>query len=75
MLAAQTLPDKNFEKIPDSSFRLSPEQLSAYLFCDGTAISIRDPESGQLDESKLSSVLGNLEIEYNRIQSYNVLWV
>jgi hypothetical protein len=74
VLAAQTLPDKNFENIPDSSFRLSPNQLSAYLFCDGTAISICDPESGELDESKLSSVLGNLEIQYNQIQSYQVLW-
>ncbi|MGL5192692.1 MAG: AAA family ATPase [Chroococcales cyanobacterium] len=74
VLAAQTLPDKNFENIPDSSFRLSPNQLSAYLFCDGTAISICEPESGQLDESKLSSVLGNLEIQYNHIQSYQFLW-
>ena len=74
VLAAQNLPNKEFENLPDSSQRLNPNLLSAYLFAEGTAISIRDEESGELDESKLSSILGNLEIEYNQIQSYNILW-
>ncbi|NER20987.1 MAG: hypothetical protein F6J96_09795 [Symploca sp. SIO1C2] len=69
VLAAQNLPEENFDNLPDASLRLAPNQLSAYLFSDGTAISIRDQESGQLDESKLSSVLGNLEMQYNQIQA------
>jgi hypothetical protein len=74
VLASQNLPNKEFENLPDSSQRLHPNLLSAYLFAEGTAISIRDEESGELDESKLSSILGNLEIQYNQIQSYNILW-
>jgi len=74
VLAAQNLPDQNFEDMPDASVRLSSDQLSAYLFSDGTAISIRDPDSGQLDESRLSSTLGNLEMQYNQIQAYDILW-
>ncbi|NER95450.1 MAG: AAA family ATPase [Symploca sp. SIO1B1] len=74
VLAAQNLPEENFDNLPDASLRLAPNQLSAYLFSDGTAISIRDQESGQLDESKLSSVLGNLEMQYNQIQAYDILW-
>ncbi|NEP42638.1 MAG: AAA family ATPase [Okeania sp. SIO2H7] len=74
ILASQNLPNKEFENLPVSSQRLNPNLLSAYLFAEGTAISIRDEESGELDESKLSRVLGNLEIEYNQIQSYDVLW-
>jgi hypothetical protein len=74
ILAAQNLPEQNFENIPNSSFRLPSNQLSAYLFSEGTAVSIRDQESGQLDESKLSSVLGNLEMQYNQIQAYDILW-
>lgn len=74
ILASQNLPEKNFANIPDSSLRISPDHLSAYLFSDGTVVSIRDRESGELDESRLSSVLGNLESQYNQIQAYDVLW-
>ena len=74
VLAAQNLPDKDFPGIPVTSQRLTSNLLSAYLFSDGTAISIRDRESGELDESRLSSILGNLEMEYNQIQSYDILW-
>ncbi|NER34403.1 MAG: ATP-binding protein [Oscillatoria sp. SIO1A7] len=74
VLAAQNLQNKDFSGLPVASQRLNPNLLSAYLFSDGTAISIRDRESGELDESKLSSVLGNLEMEYNHIQAYDILW-
>ncbi len=74
ILASQNLHDKNFDNLPDSSLRISPNHLSAYLFADGTAISIRNQESGELDESRLSRVLGNLETQYNQIQAYDVLW-
>ena len=76
VLAAQNLQEKDFPGIdvPVPSQRLNSNLLSAYLFSNGTAISIRDRESGELDESRLSSILGNLEMEYNQIQSYDILW-
>ncbi|MEA5470922.1 AAA family ATPase [Spirulina sp. 06S082] len=74
ILAAQNLPQEKFKNLPDPSQRLTSNQLSAYLFSDGTAISIRDDKSGELDESKLSSVLGDLEVQYNQIQAYDILW-
>lgn len=74
ILASQNLHDKDFKNLPGSSLRISPNHLSAYLFADGTAISIRNQESGELDESRLSRVLGNLETQYNQIQAYDVLW-
>ncbi|MEM9216811.1 MAG: AAA family ATPase [Cyanobacteria bacterium P01_F01_bin.150] len=74
VLANQYLPNQDFDALPNASIRLKPEQLSAYLFTDGTAVSIRDQESGQLDEQKLSSVLGDLEVQYNQIQAYDLLW-
>ncbi len=74
VLANQYLPHKDFEQLPNPPLRLQPQDLSAYLFTDGTAVSIRDQESGQLDEGKLSSVLGDLEVQYNQIQAYGVLW-
>ena len=74
VLAARKLPPEKFENLPDPSQRLTSNQISAYLFSEGTAISIRDEKSGELDESRLSSVLGNLEVEYNQIQAYDILW-
>jgi hypothetical protein len=74
ILAQQNLPQTEFKDLPLTSQRLKSNQLSAYLFADGTAVSIRDSESGQLDESQLSRVMGDLEVQYNQIQSYNILW-
>jgi hypothetical protein len=74
ILAQQNLPEQEFNDLVQPSQRLKSEQLAAYLFANGTAISIRDTESGQLDESQLSNVMGDLEVQYNQIQSYNVLW-
>ncbi len=74
VLAAQTLPDQPLKNMPDTTQRLPPNLLEAYLFAEETAISIRDSETGQLDESRLSQVLGDLEVQYNQIQAYNILW-
>lgn len=75
VLANQNLSDKNFEEdVPEVEQRLNPNQLSAYLFADGDIVSIRDSESGELDGKRLSSVLGYLEEEYLRIQSYGTFW-
>lgn len=73
-LAEKSLPRQEFNDIPDTSQRLSRDQLNAYLFTDGIITSIRDSDSGELDESKLSYALGELETQYNRIQSYGILW-
>jgi hypothetical protein len=73
-LAEKSLPHQEFNDIPNTSQWLSSNQLNAYLFADGTATSIRDSESGELDESKLSYALGELETQYNQIQSYGILW-
>lgn len=74
VLAAQTLPDQPFKNMPNTNQRLQPDRLEAYLFAEETAVSIRDSETGQLDESRLSRVLGDLEVQYNQIQAYNILW-
>jgi hypothetical protein len=74
IMAKQSLPDMTFSKMPDISQRLNSKDISAYLFTEKTAISIRDPETGEIDESRLSSVLGDLETQYNQIQSYGILW-
>lgn len=74
VLAAQTLPNQPFANLPSPVQRLQPEMLAAYLFAEGTAVSIRDAETGQLDESRLSQVLGDLEVQYNQIQAYDILW-
>ena len=74
VLANKNLPHKEFDDVPDVSQWLPREQLSAYLFAEGTVTSIRDSITGELDESRLSSVLGELEVQYNHIQSYGVLW-
>jgi len=74
ILAQQNLPQTEFKDLPLTSQRLKSNQLSAYLFADGTAVSIRDSQSGQLDESQLSRVMGDLEVQYNQIQSYDILW-
>lgn len=72
ILAQQNLPQTEFKDLPLTSQRLKSNQLSAYLFADGTAVSIRDSQSGQLDESQLSRVMGDLEVQYNQIQSYTI---
>lgn len=74
LLADKNLPNQEFPELPNLSQRLSPDQLSAYLFNDGTVTSVFDPDSQEIDESQLAHVLGDLEVEYNQIQAYNVLW-
>jgi ABC-type cobalamin/Fe3+-siderophores transport system ATPase subunit len=72
-LAYRKLGNKEADNVPEVPVRLAPEKMSAYLFADGTAESIIDDE-GQIDESLLGEVLGDLEVEFNRLTTYKVLW-
>jgi predicted ATPase len=72
-LAYQKLPNKTIDNMPSPQERLEPQSLSAYLFAEGTVQSILD-ETGQIDEGLLGRVIGNLEVEFNRLQSYGILW-
>lgn len=73
-LAYRQLGDKTAERVPEVSVRLPPDKMAAYLFdTDGKVEKIVD-ESGQIDEGLLGEVLGNLEIEFNRLTAYNILW-
>jgi len=73
-LAYRQLGNKAAERVPEVSVRLPPEKMVAYLFdMDGKIEKIAD-ESGQIDEGLLGEVLGDLEIEFNRLTAYNILW-
>jgi len=72
-LAYQKLPNKTIDNMPSPKERLEPQSLSAYLFAEGTVQSILD-DTGQIDEGLLGRVIGNLEVEFNRLQSYGILW-
>lgn len=73
-LAYRQLGDKAAERVPEVSVRLPPDKVAAYLFdADGNAERIVD-ESGQIDEGLLGEVLGDLEVEFNRLTAYNILW-
>jgi len=67
-LAYQKLPNKTIDNMPSPQERLEPQSLSTYLFAEGTVQSILD-ETGQIDEGLLGRVIGNLEVEFNRLQS------
>jgi len=62
------------ERVPKSECRLSPQKVAAYMFRNGSIEDIMDSESGQIDESQLGKVLGDLEIQFNRIATYGILW-
>lgn len=72
-LAYQKLGDKIAERVPEPEARLNPQHIAAYLFDEGKAIPIRD-ESGLVDEARLGRVLGDLEVEFNRLSTYGTLW-
>jgi len=74
-LAYNKLGEKHSERVTEVPFRMPPSCLAAYLFTDdGEVKDIVDKESGQLDESLLGNVLGDLEVEYNQIMAYKILW-
>ncbi len=73
-LAYRQLGNKEAERVPEVPVRLSPEKMAAYLFgTDGKIEKIAD-ESGQIDEGLLGETLGDLEIEFNRLTAYKILW-
>lgn len=74
ILAFQRLGESELQNgFPSPSVRLNPEDVMAYLFADGTAQAVMT-ESNQIDEGILGRVLGNLEIEFNRLMSHGILW-
>lgn len=72
-LAYRQLEDKEAERVPEPSVRLAPDKLAAYLFADGKVENIVN-ESGQIDEGLLGRVLGDLQVEFNRLMAYKILW-
>jgi hypothetical protein len=73
ILAHKKLGNQKAERVPEKEVRLDPKQVAAYLFEDNTVRSIVD-EDGQIDEGLLGSVLGDLEVEFNRLNAYKILW-
>jgi predicted ATPase len=72
-LAYRQLSDQNAKNVPSPNVRLAPEKVAAYLFDNGTITNIVD-DSGQIDEGLLGNVLGDLEVEFNRLMAYKILW-
>jgi len=72
ILAYEQLNDESVDGMPEIETRIAPEMLSAYLFSQGKIQNIVT-ESGKIDEGLLGSVLGNLEIQFNQLMTYN-LW-
>jgi len=72
-IAHQKLGQKNVKNMPKPHIRLAPEKMGAYLFAEGTIKNIID-KPGHINESLLESILGDLEVEYNKLLTYKVLW-
>jgi ABC-type dipeptide/oligopeptide/nickel transport system ATPase component len=67
--AYQLLPGQSFADMPPQNIRLNPDDLSAYLFTgEGVEeVMYKTDELRQIDEGRLGEVLGNLQVEFNRI--------
>jgi hypothetical protein len=72
-LAYRQLGDKEAERVPEVQVRLDPAKIMAYLFIDGKIEKVVD-ELGQIDEGLLGQVLGDLQVEFNRLMTYKSLW-
>jgi predicted ATPase len=72
-LAYRQLNYQNAKNVPEPLVRLPPEKVVAYQFDNGTVTNIVD-ETGQIDEGLLGNVLGDLEVEFNRLTAYKILW-
>lgn len=74
ILAFQRLEQRELQNgFPPPPIRLNPEDVTAYLFADGTVQKIMT-ESHQIDEGILGRVLGGLEIEFNQLMAHEILW-
>ncbi len=74
ILAREKLADtEGLERVPEVEVRLDPEKVAAYLLHEGRLENIK-LDSGEIDESRLGNVLGDLEAEYNRLAAYGTLW-
>ncbi len=72
-MAHKKLGHQKVRNMPQPHIRLAPEKMGAYLFAEGSVTNIID-EPGHINESLLESVLGDLEVEYNKLLTYKVLW-
>jgi hypothetical protein len=71
IMAHQTFgADQVVSGFPSPDVRISPDQVSAYLFHDQTIENINDPENNQIIERRLGEIMGNMEIEYNKMRYY-----
>lgn len=60
------------ESLPQPETRLNPNYLAAYLFDKGQIYNVFDQH--QIDEALLESVLGELDVQQNKLMTYKVLW-
>lgn len=72
ILAHEKLKNKSVDDLPEIKTRIAPEMLSAYLFNQGEIQNIVT-DSGKINEGLLGFVLGDLEIQFNQLMTYN-LW-
>lgn len=71
IMAHQTFgTEKGVSDFPSPDVRISPEQVSAYLFHNQTIENINDPENKQVIERRLGEIMGEMEIEYNKMRFY-----
>ncbi len=74
ILAYKKLAEKEgLERVPEAEVQLNPEKVVAYMLHEGRLQNIK-LDSGEIDESRLGEVLGDLETEYNRLATYGTLW-
>jgi len=72
ILAHEKLKNESVDDLPEIKTRIASEMLSAYLFNQGKIENIIT-DSGKINEGLLGFVLGDLEIQFNQLMTYN-LW-
>jgi predicted ATPase len=72
-MAHQKLGYQKVKNMPKPHIRIAPSKMGAYLFAEGSVKNIID-KPGHINESLLEQVLGDLEVEYNKLLTYKVLW-
>lgn len=72
-LAYRKLGDREARNLPNALVRLAPDKVAGYLFADGSVESVVD-KNGQIDEGRMGEVLGDLQVQFNRLTTYGALW-
>jgi len=72
MVAYQMLSKENITDTPPNNIRLSPDDVNAYLFTENDVqkVMYATEEVNQIDEGRLGQVLGDLQIEFNRMMAH-----